>query len=208
VQAALGMLVQHAGKSNTMLLVMMRRVMGYLKRTANCKWSFSAVDAKGNIGNLTAHVDASFNTREVSNCNSRTGISFTIGEGSLLNISNLQSLVAGSSTEAELIAACEASKRILAARQSLSELGCPQGWPTFMGEDNEALVKIVTGARGVSARTRHLAVRAGALRWLQHNGIINMVHIAGDTNVADVLTKALPFDKFKIAREKLGVHVD
>ncbi|KFD50326.1 hypothetical protein M514_08826 [Trichuris suis] len=72
--------------------------------------------------------------------------------------SQKQSVVARSSTEAEYVAASQASRELLWLRQLLKDRRIPQTDPALVYEDNQGCIQLVeSGCCG--ARTKHIDVR-------------------------------------------------
>ena len=104
--------------------------------------------------------------------------------------SQFQSTVSASSTEAEFIAAAEASKLTLYLRSMLDDFGIPQNSATQIHEDNDADIAMANSQRP-TCRTRHMEIRHFALiDWVETDQII-LSHISTHDNPADELTKAL-----------------
>ncbi|KAL5746581.1 hypothetical protein ACOSP7_027727 [Xanthoceras sorbifolium] len=54
-------------------------------------------------------------------------------------------------------------------------------------------------------RTKHINVRFHAIREAEKNGDVQLMHCRSEEQLADILTKALPFVKFNVLRSKVGV---
>ena len=93
-----------------------------------------------------------------------------------------------SSMEAEYMAASEASKEVKWARVLMSELDHEQVNATKMYEDNKACVAFSKN-NTCHARTKHIDIRAYALRDCVREGLIDVVHISTDYQLADMFTK-------------------
>ena len=93
-----------------------------------------------------------------------------------------------SSMEAEYMAASEASKEVKWARVLMSELDHEQMNATKMYEDNKACVAFSKN-NTCHARTKHIDIRAYALRDCVREGEIDVVHISTDCQLADMFTK-------------------
>jgi hypothetical protein len=101
-----------------------------------------------------------------------------------------------SSAEAELRALAELTKDLLWARTFLEELGYRQLAPTRCHEDNSAVIDLCATNK-VNGRTRHLTKVLNFVRTHIRGKRIAVVKVAGEDNVADVLTKALPAPVFE-----------
>ena len=99
----------------------------------------------------------------------------------------MQSVIATSSTHAEVIALSDVCKRVVWLRTLISELVLP---PIPVHEDNSACLILVT-ARNTSDRTRHIDVRHWWTRELRGKGLVDIVSINTKENIADFFTKIL-----------------
>ena len=93
-----------------------------------------------------------------------------------------------SSMEAEYVEASEAAKEVLWLRVFLEELGHTQQTPTIMNEDNKACISYSKN-NTCHDRTKHIDIRAYALRDRVREGIVELRHISTKDQLADMLTK-------------------
>lgn len=56
-------------------------------------------------------------------------------------------------------------------------------------------------------RTKHINIRFHALRDAEKNGEVKLVHCSSEEQQADILTKALPTNKFEFQRTLQGVSM-
>ena len=75
--------------------------------------------------------------------------------------------------------ASEASKEVVFFRELMSELGYAMSAPTVLFEDNKACIAFSKNNTNHD-RSKHIDIRAYALRDLVRNGVIECVHV--DTN--------------------------
>ena len=93
-----------------------------------------------------------------------------------------------SSMEAEFYAASEAAKEVKWFRRLLSELDCKQTGPTVIYEDNKACIAYSKN-NTCHERTKHIDIRAYALRDFVREGCVELVHIKTNDQLADMMTK-------------------
>ena len=93
-----------------------------------------------------------------------------------------------SSMEAEHVEASEASKEVVWLRVLLEELGHTQLTPTILHEDNKACISYSKN-NTCHDRTKHIDIRAYALRDRVREGTIELSHIDTKYQLADMLTK-------------------
>lgn len=93
-----------------------------------------------------------------------------------------------SSMEAEYVEASEAAKEVAWLRVLLEELGHKQLAPTVIHEDNKACISYSKN-NTCHDRTKHIDIRAYALRDRVREGMIVLSHIETKHQLADMLTK-------------------
>ena len=118
----------------------------------------------------------------------------------------IQSVVAISSTEGELVAACFAGKMIKCVCTITNQIGIPQEKATEIAEDNKATMDIVNEGKPTK-RTRHVDIQTFAVQEWRLGGILILKKIHTTVNPADASTKALDSTKFlrHVAR-MMGLH--
>ena len=94
------------------------------------------------INLLIAYVDSDHAT-DTSHCQSVSGFHIKLTGATILYEIKYQSIVAQSSTKAELIAVVEAGRHILYLRTMMQEIGLPQDHVTIMYEDNQGTLLMV-----------------------------------------------------------------
>ncbi|UYV78459.1 hypothetical protein LAZ67_16001473 [Cordylochernes scorpioides] len=107
--------------------------------------------------------------------------------------SKKQQTVALSSTESEYIALCEAGKEAVYLRALLDEMGFGEllNEPTVLKTDNQGAQQLARNPVH-HARTKHIDIKWHYIRSICSDGLIEVVHIPTQENVADILTKGLP----------------
>ncbi|GKA18775.1 hypothetical protein Tco_0698690, partial [Tanacetum coccineum] len=113
--------------------------------------------------------------------------------------------VALSSCESEFIEATGAACQTLWLKRLLSEL---TGWEEkriTLKVDNVSAIALVRNPV-FHGRSKHIDIRYHFIRECVENGHINVEHVSGELQRADILTKALPRLKFMTMRQMLGVQ--
>ena len=137
---------------------------------------------------LFAYVDSNHAT-DVSTRKSVSGYHVTLAGGAVFYKTQIQSVIAQSSTEAEFIAASDAGKYILYLRTIMEQIGIPQENATILYEDNQGAL-LMARAKQPTKRTKHIDIRYFALQdWVERD-LISMKRIATADNSSDALTKA------------------
>ena len=125
---------------------------------------------------------------------SQLGYCFYLNEtsGAVVAKSKRDTTISHSSTEAEIKALDLAIREATWFRGFLYELGYPQTQPTIIYTDNKAAT-ILADTNNISDLTGHLVLRINYIHQEQQNGNIKLKWINTENNVADILTKPLPF---------------
>ncbi|KAF7360926.1 Integrase catalytic domain-containing protein [Mycena sanguinolenta] len=158
------------------------RVVRYLKGTRD----FALVLGGDAPTVLTGHSDSDF-ANDLDCRKSIMGYSFTLGSG----------------VEAEYIAASEASKEACWLRMLLRGIDITVDGPTPVLCDNEAAI-VLAGDQSFHSRAKHIDNRYHHIRDCVEKKVV-LPRVSSHDNVADTLTKALPFADFVRHRTSLGV---
>src|SRR4051812_25586057 len=134
---------------------------------------------------VNGYVDASFDT-DPDDSKSQTGYVFISNGRAVSWCSPKQSAVAGSTCEAEYIAASEAANEGVWMKEFISDLGVIPS-----ASDNTGAIALAKESR-FHKRTKHIKRRFNSIRDLVQVGDIEICKIHTDLNVADPLTKPLP----------------
>nr|GEZ19457.1 zinc finger, CCHC-type [Tanacetum cinerariifolium] len=134
-----------------------------------------------------------------------TGIVFYFGESPITWCTQKQPTVALSSCESKFMAATGAACQALWLKRLLSEL---TGWKEeriTLKVDNVSAIALVRNPV-FHGRSKHIDICYHFIRECVENGHINVEHVSGELQRADILTKALPRLKFVTMRQMLGVQ--
>eukprot|EP00286_Rhodomonas_abbreviata_P008122 CAMPEP_0181343174 /NCGR_PEP_ID=MMETSP1101-20121128/31437_1 /TAXON_ID=46948 /ORGANISM="Rhodomonas abbreviata, Strain Caron Lab Isolate" /LENGTH=1673 /DNA_ID=CAMNT_0023454769 /DNA_START=92 /DNA_END=5115 /DNA_ORIENTATION=- len=199
-------LARHAAKPWQDIYDAALRILKYMVATKDYGIQFSKLpeDRHGHkLNELYCFVDSSFADDPI---NSRSTIGYVIfmNGGPVAYKTKLAPTLVGSSTHAELAAACMASQDVVQLRAILAALGFPQDGPTPMYEDNESCIAIANNKR--STHNKHIDVCYEIIREYVRKMEIVFVSIGTADQLADFLTKALGKVKFKACAD--GVVVD
>lgn len=186
--------VQNPGKQHWRAV---KRILAYLKKTLNLGLRFNK-----DGDTLTGFCDSDY-AGDLQTRRSTSGFVFLHLGGPVSWTSRRQQCVALSTTEAEFIAAAEATKEAVWLQQLLSELG-EVNKPTSLHCDNQSAIALVKNP-AFHQRTKHIDVRLFYIREAQEDGTINVIYIPTDQQSADIFTKALAVPRFERLRETLGV---
>ena len=118
------------------------------------------------------------------------GAVIRLAGGTIAYKTKFQPTVAGSSTEAEFMAAYDTGKMILFVRSVLWDLGIPQEAATTLYEDNDACTAM-GNAQKPTTRTRHMDIKYFSIcEWVERD-LMHLERIDTSINMADHFTKAL-----------------
>lgn len=118
------------------------------------------------------------------------GTVIRLARGTIAYKCKFQPTVAGSSTEAEFMAAYDTGKMILFVRSVMWDLEIPQEAATVMYEDNDACTAM-GNAQKPTTRTRHMDIKYFSIcEWVVRD-LMHLERIDTKLNMSDHLTKGL-----------------
>ena len=124
----------------------------------------------------------------------RSGFVFLLSGSPISWSSKKQATVALSSMEAEYMAVSHATREAVWLRNLLHELGLLLEQPTLINVDNQGAIDFAK-SQTFHGRSKHIDIRHHFIRERISSHEIEVTHCASEDNLADVLTKALPFPK-------------
>ena len=141
---------------------------------------------------VEGYVNASFDT-DLDDSKSQTGYVFLLNGGAVSWCSSKQSVMAGSTYEAEYIAASEAANEGVWMKEFISDLGVipSASGPMKIFCDNTGAIAFMKEFR-FHKRTKHIKRRFNSICDEVKEGDIEICKIHMDLNVADPLAKSLP----------------
>jgi len=153
---------------------------------------------------LLAFSDANWGN-DLDSRRSTTGYLVYIAGGVVSWSSKKQPTVALSSTEAEYMAVTNTTKEVMWHQAFLQELGFAQSQATTIFEDNQSCIALVKNPIH-HARTKHIDIQHHFVREKVESNEVKIVYMPTETMVADALTKALAYPKFKKLVEEMGLR--
>ena len=179
-------------------LMELRRMIRYISATADRRLVYGGPHKapKGlAAGELVCYVDSSWESKR-----SISGhIVFRCG-GPIIWSSRKQKMTTASTAEAEIVAASEATKSVLALRLILRDIGMEVKGPTTIFEDNQAAIYFANG-EATPPRLKHIDLRENFVRDYVQSGEVRLAKIASADNCADLFTKPLPKETFAKHRD-------
>ncbi|XRB23943.1 RNA-dependent DNA polymerase [Pseudoscourfieldia marina] len=141
---------------------------------------------------LVGYCDASWGDNH-ENRRSTSGYIFFLNGGPISWASYLQTTVALSTVESEVMALTEAIKEAIYIRRLLESLGAAQEGPTIIYTDStgaEALVDHPTSHR----RTKHIEIRREFIKYHIEHETVKIERVSTKDQLADIMTKPLRQD--------------
>ncbi|KAE8702283.1 Squamosa promoter-binding protein 2 [Hibiscus syriacus] len=172
-------------------------ILRYLRGTTN-----KALCFKGGDTILTGYVDADL-AGNVDIRMSTTGYVYTLGGTAVSWVSQLQKIVALSTTEAEYVAVTEAIKEMVWLQSFLEELGKIQE-NNVLYCDSQSAIHLAKNP-SFHSRTKHIQLRYHFIWSLLEDGILKLEKISGAQNPADMLIKTVTTEKLKLCSASVGM---
>jgi hypothetical protein len=187
-----------------------KQVLRYLKQTRELGIMLGAtddgrMDLTCNAGDtsikLEGYSDSDWGRDKVTR-RSTTGYLFFAGRGPVAFKSKLQQRVAGSSSEAEYVAASMATQEAIHLRQLLADLNQKQEGPTMIYEDNQGAIALSENPVH-HQRTKHIDIRYHFVRERVESNEVKLVYVPTEDQLADLLTKPLSKHRVIKLRERV-----
>ncbi|CAL2258380.1 unnamed protein product [Prunus armeniaca] len=176
-----------------------KRVLRYIQGTID----FGIVFEKGKETTLIGYCDSDWAGSE-DDMRSTSGYAFTMGSGVFSWASIKQNTVALSTAEAEYVSAAEATSQAKWLRFVLEDFGEEQIEGTQIMCDNTSAIAMAKNPV-FHQKSRHINKKFHFIREAIQAKEIELVYCRTEEQIADILTKALPKDRFAYLRELLGV---
>ncbi len=116
--------------------------------------------------------------------------------------SKVASILATSTTEAELISAASCSQDVAFCRKLANELGFMQTKPTVLWEDNNGCLSLARTGH-YRGRSKHFALRFQFISDYIDRGLLNLRYVASKDQLADFGTKSCPWPQLQRMRPRL-----
>lgn len=199
---AVATLERYASNPNSEHILAIKKIFRYLKGTLNYGIKYSK-DSK-NSEYLVGFSDSDF-AGEKTEYKSTSGYIFYLANGPISYQSKLQSITAQSSTEAEYIALCNATKEAIFLRELLLELGYFKQEKIPIYFDNNGAIQLAKNPI-FHGRTKHINIRYHLIRQKLKDNTISIHFIDTNNQKADGLTKPLNRQKFNIFLKQLEIY--
>ena len=178
----------------------LKRVLRYLQGTPSLGLYFKHGGQPGLVG----YSDSSHNV-DADHGKSTGGHVFYLNECLITWCSQKQQVVSLSSCEAEFMAATEAAKQAIWLQDLFAEVTGTECEKVVIQVDNKSAIAL-TKNPVFHGRSKHIHRRYHFIRECVENGLVEVEHVPGVEQKADILTKALGRVKFIEMRELIGVQ--
>lgn len=168
-----------------------KRIIRYLLQTQSygIKYSFGDTEQHELVGYSDSDYANDLDTRR-----STTGYIFTLNGAPITWSTQRQQTVALSTTEAEYMAVCEATKEAIWLRQLMEDIHESINVPKLF-VDNQSAIRLAKNPE-FHKRTKHIGVKYHFVREKVRDKEINVEFVGTEKQTADILTKALPKQRF------------
>ncbi|KAI1004930.1 hypothetical protein K3495_g3287 [Podosphaera aphanis] len=188
-----GQLARFMSKPRKLHLKLAKQLLRYLKSTQNLGIQFGG--SKQIENQYSAWTDATWGTE--SDRKSFQGYVIVWYGGATSWAANRQKSTALSTMEAEIMAASEGAKELAWMEKVCSDLNLDWKEPSTLWTDNEAAMELSKTTK-FHNKAKHIEIKYLFVRndMMQRNRI-SVKHVAGNDQIADVLTKQLTKEKFQ-----------
>ena len=185
-------------------LAILQHVYGYLANTWNYGLLIEPAITPADMHDLALqlYTDANYGGDRQTR-KSVSGILLKIGGVPVIWGSKQQTQVATSTAVAELLSLHEGLKQTLVIVQTLREAGVGLRG-VYAHEDNRAVLEWVAGEQ-FAALSKNADIPLKRVQELVEAGAVTMVEVSTELQEADGLTKLLPWSKFRVFRDQLGI---
>lgn len=194
---SLGVLSRSLENPSKENIVMLKRVLRYIAGTMDFG-IFYGRSGKNSV--LEAYSDSDYGGCQQTG-RSTTGVVTKYAGVAISWMSQRQTSVATSTTEAEIIAASEAAREVVWLTRLFEEIASVRELPTIF-VDNSAAVKLSQNHR----RTKHIQIRHFYVREKVTEKEIKVQQISTENQAADIFTKALSKVRHLFLCKLLGIR--
>lgn len=177
------------------------RILKYLYYTKELKFNFDRCFSEDI---LTCYVDADWAGDPIDR-RSTTGYIISLFGNIIEWKSKKQNSVTKSSTQAEYVALSEAVSEVLSLKDLLTDFEINIVEPIKIYEDNLGAVDI-SHLGNFTKKSKYIEVHYHFVNENYVDGIIDIIKIETNENIADILTKALGRNKFEYFKENLNLY--
>jgi hypothetical protein len=203
IEHAVIMMSQFAANPSEEHIQRSLHIVKYVAGTLDSKITYHELNEDGFPEGFAAYADADW-AGNIIDRRSVTGYIITLAGGAVSWKTARQKTIAHSSTEAEYMALSDCCKQVSWIQELLKELNQKINTMALYA-DNQG--SIFLGSHPVQeSRTKHMDIRYHYIRECVDLGKVELYYIPTQDQLADIFTKILPYPRFKILRNKLGLE--
>ncbi|KAG5867541.1 hypothetical protein JTB14_003239 [Gonioctena quinquepunctata] len=176
-----------------------KRIIRYLNATSELGIHYSKEEQLQLSGFSDSDYASDKDTRK-----STTGYIFKLCNGAVTWSSKRQHAVTLSTTEAEYVAACQATKEAIWIRRLMNDIGESVSMATPSNIDNQSAIKLIHNPE-FHNRTKHVDIQFHFVREKFQDSEIEPVYVSTKLQEADLLTKAVPRTSFLNLRNLISM---
>lgn len=195
---AVGMAARNQENPTDQDLLAVKRILRYLSGTSHLGIKYS----RQTTFQLAAYSDADWGGKQDLYAHSTSGGVLFLACGPISWLSKKQSTIALSTAESEYTSGCELTKEVIWARVLLAQIGFPQPLATPLFIDNRVAISMGQ-EEGNEGRRKHINIKYHWIREQVSNNMITLHWVETSQQIADILTKSLPAEKFESFRNAL-----
>lgn len=197
-----GLVSRYMQNSKTSHLNAVKRILRYIQGTHNYGILFPR-RREGVEMRIKAYYDAKW-CEDKCDRKSTRGYLFFLGNSPISWSSTKEPVVALSSREAEYTAACEATCQAIWLKFVMEGLKMELAGKIQLCVDNKCAIDLAKHSAS-HGRSKHIETRFHYIRDQVKNERLELCHCKLEIQLADILTKALKFERFKSLRKLIGV---
>ncbi|CAG4980331.1 unnamed protein product [Colias eurytheme] len=181
--------------------VVVKKILKYLKETKEYGINYSSTD--NNI--VEGYSDSDYAT-DTDSRRSTSGYVFIKNGAAVTWSSQRQQSIALSTTEAEFMAACSATKEALWIKRLLCDISAYNQDSICLNVDNQSAISVIKNV-DFHKRCKHIDVKYKFVKEKFQENEIDLSYICTNEQCADIFTKPLPRVRFQYLRDKMGVKL-
>ncbi len=194
---------RHISAPTSKSVVLIKRILRYLKKTSHIGITYSDSDSTSSI--VHAYGDSDWGG-DINDRKSTTGWVVILHGAAISWCSQKQSSVALSTTEAEYVAMCDLAREIEHVRALMNNMLLPQVSSTIIYCDNQSAIQIAS-SESITKRRKHIDIKHHYIRDLLLKKVVNVQWCDTTLQQADILTKPLAQLTFEHHRNAImGIH--
>ncbi|KPJ19636.1 Retrovirus-related Pol polyprotein from transposon TNT 1-94 [Papilio machaon] len=177
-----------------------KKIFKYLKGTIEFGLCYQS---KPQSTELIGYSDADY-ANDIETRRSMTGYVFIKNGAAVTWSSQRQQSVALSTTEAEFMAACAATKEIMWLKQLLCDIGQYKQVSVCLNIDNQSAINVIKNSE-FHKRCKHIDIKYNFIKEKYQQNVISLNYVNSVEQFADIFTKSLPRERFKLLRSNIGM---